>query len=55
MNPAIDQIFHAFTMFDNYYMSYNEIMMIVELIEVEKIKIDIDGSKVIEVDKKEFV
>lgn len=36
-------------------MSYGEIMMLIELINPERMKVDTDNYKFIEVEKKEFI
>jgi hypothetical protein len=36
-------------------MTFNELMMFITFLEPEKLRVDIDGSKFIEVDRKEYI
>jgi len=54
LNNEFDLIFHSFTLLENYNMSYNEMMMLIEWLDSQKFRVDTDQSKSVEIDKKDL-
>eukprot|EP00347_Sterkiella_histriomuscorum_P020606 403337169 len=55
LTNQMDQIYHAFTLYENYFMSYHELMMLIELADPPRLRVDTENYKYIEIEKKEFI
>jgi hypothetical protein len=42
-------------MFEKYNMGYNELMMLLAYLEPDKLKLEIEGGKIVDIERKDFI